>query len=195
MLAMYITSAEASQTHLAHRKQMKRKHGQDGSISPHNTNGNRGLGGSSVDHPHVRQILDLITWYIGIEEARWYVKPRSTCWFEEYLFNIYTPDMFYDILQMSRRTFDRLVHDLRPFIQGQHTHWRQPIGVEKKVVVTLFKLMHGASIPLVADKAALGKSTVGEILRQVCRAICSNFGHLINSLAGWEEVAPYRSCF
>ena len=80
---------------------------------------------------------------------------------------------------MRRRTFDRLVQDLRPYIQGQHTHWRQPIGVEKKVVVTLFKLMHGVSIPLVADKAALGKSTVHEILRQVCSAISKHFGHLL----------------
>lgn len=39
--------------------------------------------------------------------------------------------------------------------------------------------MHGVSIPLIADKAVLGKSTVGEILRQVCGAICINFGHLI----------------
>ena len=87
--------------------------------------------------------------------------------------------MFYDILRMRRSTFDRLVQNLRPFIQGQNTHWRQPIGVDKKVVVTLFKLMHGSSIPLVADKAALGKSTVHDILRQVCSAISANFGHLI----------------
>ena len=72
-----------------------------------------------------------------------------------------------------------LVQDLRPFIQGQPTHWRQPIGVEKKVVITLFKLMHGISIPLVADKAALSKSTVHEILRQICSAISTQFGHLI----------------
>lgn len=78
---------------------------------------------------------------------------------------------------MRRRTFNRLVQDLRPFIQGQHTHWQQLIGVEKKVVVTLFKLMHGVSIPLVADKAALGKSTFHEILRQVCSAISIHFGH------------------
>ena len=77
------------------------------------------------------------------------------------------------------RTFDRLVRDLRPFLQGEHTHWRQPIGVEEKIVVTLFKLMHGISIPLVADKAALGKSTVHGILRQVCSAISNHFGHLI----------------
>ena len=133
----------------------------------------------ALEYLHSRQVIDLLAWHIGVESARWYVKPRSTCWFEEYLFNIYTPDMFFDILRMRRRTFDRLVQDLRPFIQGQPTHWRQPIGVEKKVVVTLFKLMHGVSIPLVADKAALGKSTVGDILRQVCYAISHNFGHLI----------------
>ena len=128
---------------------------------------------------HAKQLIDLLAWHVGVMGARWYVKPRSTCWFEEYLCNIYTPDMFYDILRMRRRTFDRLVHDLRPFIQGQHTHWRAPIGVEKKVVVTLFKLMHGVPIPLVADRAALGKSTVHEILRQVCTAISNQFGHLI----------------
>ena len=132
-----------------------------------------------LEHLHVKQVLDLLAWHIGVVDARWYVKPRSTCWFEEHLFNIYTPDMFYDILRMMRRTFDRLVNDLRPFLQGQHTHWREPIGVEKKLVVTLFKLMHGVSIILVGDKAALGKSTVGQILRQVCSAIGVNFGHLI----------------
>lgn len=128
---------------------------------------------------HVKQLMDIVACHIDALNTKWYVKPRSTCWFEEYLFNIYTPDMFYDILRMRRRTFDRLVQDLRPYIQGQHTHWREPIGVEKKVVVTLFKLMHGVSIPLVADKAALGKSTVHEILRQVCSAISIHFGHLV----------------
>lgn len=132
-----------------------------------------------LQHPHDKQVIDLLAWQVQVLDARWYVKPRSTCWFEEYLFKIYTPDMFYDILRMRRRTFDRLVEDLRPFIEGQTTRWRQPIGVEKKVVVTLFKLMHGSSIPLVADKAALGKSTVSDILRQVCSAISTHFGHLI----------------
>ena len=133
----------------------------------------------ALEHLHVKQMVDLIAWHIGGLDAKWYVKPRSTCWFDEYLFNIYTPDMFYDILRMRRRTFDRMVTDLRPHIQGQQTHWRQPIAVEKKVVVTLFKLMHGVPIPLVADKAALGKATVHDILRHVCSAISDHFGHLI----------------
>ena len=132
-----------------------------------------------LELPHEKQVNDLLAWHIGLLNLRWYVKPRSTCWFEEYLFNIYTPDMFYDILRMRRGTFERLVYDMRLHIQRQHTHWRQPIGQEKKVVVALFKLMHGVPIPLVADKAALGKSTVHGILRQVCSAISNNFGHLI----------------
>ena len=134
--------------------------------------------------PHAQQLLNIVAWHIDNEDAKWYVKPRSTCWFEQFLFEIYTPDMFYDILRMKKRTFDRLVEDLRPFIQGQQTHWRQPIGVEKKVVVTLFKLMHGVCIPLVADKAALGKSTVHGILRQVCSALSDHFGHLISWPSG-----------
>jgi hypothetical protein len=39
--------------------------------------------------------------------------------------------------------------------------------------------MHGLPTTLVADKAAIGKSTVHGILRQVCSAISTNLGHLI----------------
>ena len=179
MLSMYISSTEASVAHYAKRQKLRRRDEDDIYLSTAIAMGRHAPKEDVLEQPHAKQIFDLIVWHVGVLDARWYVKPRSTCWFEEYLFNIYTPDMFYDILRMRKRTFDRLVHDLRPFIEGQHTHWRQPIGVEKNVVVTLFKLMHGVSIPLVADKAALGKSTVSEILRQVCTAISVNFGHLI----------------
>ena len=179
MVTMLIASTEASEAYTARRKQKRRRDEGDVSSASHTSSRCYEADEEAFEVPHVKQICDLVAWHIGVEDARWYVKPRSTCWFEEYLFNIYTPDMFYDILRMRRRTFDRLVNDLRPYIQGQETHWRRPIGVEKKVVVTLFKLMHGVAIPLVADKAALGKSTVGEILRQVCPAISQNFGHLV----------------
>ena len=179
MLTMYIASMDASEAHIAHRKKLKRGGRDDVSMARPVRLSLYEDDDDAFELLHLKQMSDLIAWHIGVMDVKWYVKPRSTCWFEEYLFEIYTPDMFYDILRMRRRTFDRLVHDLRPHIQGQPTHWRQPIGVEKKVVVTLFKLMHGVSIPLVADKAALGKSTVHEILRQVCKAISLHFGHLI----------------
>lgn len=179
MITMHITTTEASGAQFAQRKKAKRAAVDDTYASIATLSARCTPADGPFQDPHAKQLLDLIAWHISIMDARWYVKPRSTCWFQEYLFNIYTPDMFYDILRMRRRTFDRLVNDLRPFIQGQHTHWREPIGVEKKIVVTLFKLMHGVSVPLVADKAALGKSTVHDILRQVCTTISEQFGHLI----------------
>ena len=184
MITMHIATTEATRSNFARRKRSRR-----GSDEGEATYAPPRASKEEPEHdaimfPQVRQLIDLVAWHIGGMDAKWYVKPRSTCWFEKYLFNIYTPDMFYDILRMSRRTFDRLVQDLRPYIQGQQSHWREPIGVEKKVVVTLFKLMHGVSIPLVADKAALGKSTVYDILRLVCMAISIHFGHLIAWPAG-----------
>lgn len=184
IVSLCITSIEASASHYAQRRKLRKGLEDDAHCSSASALAQHGPEEDAPVDPHARQIVDLLAWHASVIDARWYVKPRSTCWFDEYLFNIYTPDMFYDILRMSRRTFDRLVHDLRPFIAGQHTHWRQPISVEKKVVVTLFKLMHGVCIPLVADKAALGKSTVSEILRQVCAAISNHFGHLITWPAG-----------
>ena len=179
IMQMELATTEACGGHNAHMRKVRRRLSEGSLDQASSRLQEEGIDDVCMDHLHPKQICDLVAWHIGVEDARWYVKPRSTCWFEEYLFEIYTPDMFNDILKMRRSTFDRLVPNLRPFIQGQNTHWRQPIGVEKKVVVTLFKLMHGSSIPLVADKAALGKSTVHDILRQVCSAISANFGHLI----------------
>lgn len=176
---MEITTTEAGGGHTTHRRSVRRRVEADCLDMSHGRLQEHAQDEDALQHSHPKQIFDLLAWHLSAQDERWYVKPRSTCWFEEYLFQIYTPDMFYDILRMRQATFDRLVHDLRPFIQGQSTHWRQPIGVEKKVVVTLFELMHGVSIPLVADKAALGKSTIHDILRQVCSAISTNFGHLI----------------
>ena len=188
MLCMQTSAMEASRTNFSHKKKTKRdNHGlcsDLGNTSYPQLESNE----DDLQHPHEKQMHDLVAWHIQGLDAKWYVKPRSTCWFEEYLFNIYTPDMFYDILRMRRVTFDRLVHDLRPFIQGQATHCK------KKVVVTLFKLMHGVSIPLVADKAALGKATMYGILRQVCSAISSHFGHLIAWPVG-RRLARVTSAF
>ena len=194
IIQMHIATTEAIESQARCRKNKRRRLDGTLPLRSHTTSQDRCSEEGNRNHKHAHVIFNLLACHIGIHAARWYVKLRSTCWFEEYLFKIYTPDMFYDILRMRRATFDKLVNDLRPFIQGQPTHWRQPIGVEKKVVVTLFKLMHGVCIPLVADRAALGKSTVHGILRQVCSAISNNFGHLIAWPAG-RRIARVTSAF
>ena len=108
MVTMFIASMEASEAYTARRKQKRRRNEGDVSSASHNSLRHYEPQEDASEVPHVKQICDLVAWHIGDDDARWYVKPRSTCWFEEYLFNIYTPDMFYDILCMRRRTFDRL---------------------------------------------------------------------------------------
>lgn len=51
--------------------------------------------------------------------------------------------------------------------------------MKKKMIVTLFKFMHGIAIPLVIDKVAIGKPIIHDILKQLYLSICNNFGHLI----------------
>lgn len=194
IIHMHIATTEAIESQAKSRKMKKRRLDDALALRAHTAWGGHSADGGTWHHTHAQEVFNLLACHIGIEAAKWYIKPKSTCWFEEYLFKIYTPDMFYDILWMRRATFDRLVNDLRPFIQGQPTHWRQPIKVEKKVVVTLFKLMHGVCIPLVADRAALEKSTVHGISRQVCFAISNNFGHLIAWPAG-RRLARVTSAF
>lgn len=112
MITMYTTSTEASEGYLAHRNKLRRRNNEeDVSISLCNQLEHEHKD-DALQHPHVKQVFDLLAWHIGVAGAEWYVKPRSTCWFEEYLFNIYTPDIFYDILRIRRKTFDRLVRDL-----------------------------------------------------------------------------------
>ena len=108
MVTIYITSTEAIARHSSHIKQLRRVEDGDVSMASRTALGRHAPDEDALEHPHSRQVIDLQAWHIGVENARWYVKPRSTCWFEEYLFNIYTLDMFYDILRMRRRTFNRL---------------------------------------------------------------------------------------
>ena len=122
MLQVHNAAMETTHAKLALRKKTKQVGHYNGGCSTTNADPEYGIDGDELQHPHENELIGLLAWHIEVLDAKWYVKPRSTCWFDEYLFEIYTPDMFYDILRMRRTTFDKLVRDLRPFIQGQHTH-------------------------------------------------------------------------
>lgn len=91
MLAMYITSTEASISHIAHIKQLRKRDVDDVSTTGRNALGLHEVDEVALHHPHAKQVADLLAWHIEVKNARWYVKPRFTCWFDECLFKIYTP--------------------------------------------------------------------------------------------------------
>lgn len=62
------------------------------------------------------------------------------------------------------KDIERLCGDLRLDISGQYTRWRELIFIKKKVVVTLYRLIHGNTLGKIACKADIGWSTVHDIL-------------------------------
>lgn len=118
ILHMYILFTELAGILHGCRKRLKNIESENGLSSRKEVMKRFECKDDTLEHPHHKQVLDLVAWHIGVTDDNWYLKPKSTCWFGEYLFDIYTPCMFYDILHM-KRTFNRLVLDLTYFIQTQ----------------------------------------------------------------------------
>ena len=57
-----------------------------------------------------------------------------------------------------------LCDELKDSLQKIITNWKEPIEVEKRVVVALFTLMSGSTIKLVSHLFGIGQSTIYEIL-------------------------------
>lgn len=90
MVHIYSSTLEAYKAHLPHmKKSMLGVHG-DETYHSREANSREELDEETLAHLHEKQVLDIVAWHIQVLDAKWYVKPRSTCWFEEYLFKIYT---------------------------------------------------------------------------------------------------------
>lgn len=74
-------------------------------------------------------------------------------------------------LRMSKETFKTLCDLLRPHIERQTTQFREPISVEARVAVTVWKLATNVEYRTIAELFGLGRSTVGEIVLDTCDAV------------------------
>lgn len=78
ILNMYILSTESAERLIRHRKRLKSIESGDGPSSREELMQRFECGDDTLEHPHHKQVLDLITWQIGIMDAKWCIKPRST---------------------------------------------------------------------------------------------------------------------
>jgi hypothetical protein len=83
----------------------------------------------------------------------------------------YPTGLWFGILNCTKRTFLILCDDVRIHMEGKTTNWREPISVEKKVAVALFKLMSGSSTRLVLHIFGIGESTIYDILKRFVRTV------------------------
>ena len=74
-------------------------------------------------------------------------------------------------MRLTKDTFDILCNELRPNLEQQVTRFRDPIGVEARVAVTVWKLATNIEYCTIAALFGLGRSTVGEIVLDTCCAI------------------------
>ena len=81
MLTTYTASAEASREYIAHRRRFRRRGLGEAPSSSNAELRRRDEEEDALEHPHVKQMVDLIAWHIGAIDAKWYVKPRSTSTF------------------------------------------------------------------------------------------------------------------
>ena len=75
---------------------------------------------------------------------------------------------------MSRDTFIILCNELKPHLERRKTKFRNPVSVEVRVAVTIWRLGTNVEFRTIAELFGLGRSTVGEIVLDTCDAITSH---------------------
>jgi hypothetical protein len=81
---------------------------------------------------------------------------------------------------MSKPAVFALSNLLKPHVQKQDIKFRLGIPMLVRVAVTLFKLTHGASLFVMSEMFAVGRSTYSSILRQTVWAINNYLRHEIS---------------
>ena len=64
-------------------------------------------------------------------------KPRSLEWWRGVQAGLYGEGWWRENLRLTKDTFDILCNELRPNLERQVTRFRDPIGVEARVAVTV----------------------------------------------------------
>lgn len=68
MIAMYITTTDASEGHFAHRKKLRRTSEDEVYISRQNPSSRQEPKDDALEDPHAKQIFDLLAWHIALED-------------------------------------------------------------------------------------------------------------------------------
>jgi hypothetical protein len=120
------------------------------------------------------------------DDLRYWVKPRSTTWFSDFFISLYDDSRWIEQFRMDKEAVVDVCARLRPHIEKQDTKYRQAIPVEVWVCCCLYKLAQGASLLQCSESFAIGKSTVGLLIREVVAAINRVFGNIIRWPRGQE---------
>jgi hypothetical protein len=121
---------------------------------------------------HARTILD--------EELGFWVRPRSTAWFSQFLLHEYNDDRWVANFRFTKDAVFHMASVLAPNCERQNTKYRSAVAMRVRVACSLYKLVQGVSFLICSEMFAIGQSTVSIYLKDVVQAVNLEFGSEIS---------------
>ena len=98
-------------------------------------------------------------------------KPRSHEWWSGVTSGLYGDMWWRENLRTSHDTFEILCNELRPYLKRQTTRFREPVSVEARVAVTVWRFATNVEYRTIAALFGLGRSTACELVIDTCEVI------------------------
>lgn len=113
---------------------------------------------------------------LDFRQIRWWKMHRNSSWFDDVVLKIYGEARFLRMFRMRKMTFFWLVEKLGPTIERRDTKFRKAIPVTVRLGIILYRLAHGSSYFLIAEKFGVGESSVRRIVSEGVDAIIQVLG-------------------
>ena len=111
-------------------------------------------------------------------------KPVSRGWWEAVTNGLFGEEWWKENFRMTQDTFKMLCSYLHPYLVKKTTRSRNPISVEQRVAVTIWRLATNVELRTISTLFGLGQSTVGKIVNETCSAITT---YLLNKFVRIPE--------
>ncbi|CAM5134605.1 unnamed protein product [Eretmochelys imbricata] len=124
-----------------------------------------------VSNANDTSLLVAFTDMLTTMEQRFWAWETSTERWDHIIMQVWDDEQWLQNFRMRKATFMGLCEELTPTLRYKDTRLRAALTVEKQVAIAICKLATPDSYRSVANHFGEGKSTVGIVLMQVCRAI------------------------
>ncbi|KAL2649837.1 hypothetical protein R1flu_017965 [Riccia fluitans] len=122
------------------------------------------------------QVVSMVIGAIDVRESRWWIRERSTFWYDYFLVSAYEDFCWRNFMGMPRRVFYWMVFKVADIPRRQVIRFRKPMLVEIRVGACLHRLVSGHTYFHVGDRFGLGESTIQDLMEEVIQAIITVFG-------------------
>ncbi|CAM4597929.1 unnamed protein product [Lepidochelys olivacea] len=133
-------------------------------------------------------------------ERHFWAWETSTEWWDHIVMQVWDDELWLQNFCMRKASFMGLCTKLGPTLRHKDTRLRAALMVEKQVAIAIWKLATPDSYRSVTIQFGVGKSTIGIVLMQVCRAInrilirrAVTLGNVHDIVAGFAQMG-FSNC-